>query len=127
MSFRMQSNQKLRKIHRKTMCQSLFLNKVTSLRPATLIKTRLWHKYFPVNFAKFLRKPFLTEHLRWLLLKIFPTWFTLPTQSLIVIFHTYSTSLTRNVTANVTNYFCDIFKEAKVHRCSDDSGNGQLW
>ena len=23
---------------------------------------------FPVNFAKFLRTPFLTEHLRWLLL-----------------------------------------------------------
>ena len=33
------------------------------LRPATLLKKRLWHKCFPVNFAKFLRTPFFTEHL----------------------------------------------------------------
>ena len=26
---------------------------------ATLLKKRLWHRYFPVNFVKFLRKPFL--------------------------------------------------------------------
>ena len=35
------------------------------------IKKRLWHKCFPVNFVKFLRTPFLTEHLRWLLLQFF--------------------------------------------------------
>ena len=29
------------------------------MRPATLLKKSLWHKYFPVNFAKFLRRPFL--------------------------------------------------------------------
>ena len=38
------------------------------LRPATLLKKTLWHRCFPVNFAKFLRTPFLTEHLRRLLL-----------------------------------------------------------
>ena len=27
---------------------------------------RLWHRCFSVNFAKFLRTPFFTEHLRWL-------------------------------------------------------------
>ena len=32
------------------------------------IKKRLWHRCFPVNFTKFLRTLFLTEHLRWLLL-----------------------------------------------------------
>ena len=32
------------------------------------IKKRLWHRCFPVNFVKFLRTPFLIEHLRWLLL-----------------------------------------------------------
>ena len=32
----------------KHLCQSLFLNKVAGLR----------HRYFPVNFAKFLRTPF---------------------------------------------------------------------
>ena len=31
-------------------------------------KFTLWHRCFPVNFVKFLRTPFLTEHLRWLLL-----------------------------------------------------------
>ena len=36
--------------------------------PETLLKKRLWHRCFPVNFAKFLRTPFLAEHLRWLLL-----------------------------------------------------------
>ena len=29
------------------------------LKPATLLKKRLWHRCFPVNFAKFLRNLFL--------------------------------------------------------------------
>ena len=33
-----------------------------------VLRNVLWHRSFPVNFAKFLRTPFLTEHLRWLLL-----------------------------------------------------------
>ena len=41
------------------------------IRPATLLKKRLWHRCFPVNFVKFLRTAFLTEHLWWLLLKNF--------------------------------------------------------
>ena len=44
-------------------CQSLFFNKVAGLRPETLFKKRLWHRCFPVNFVKFLRTPFFTEHL----------------------------------------------------------------
>ena len=40
-------------------CQSLFSNKITGLIPVTLLKKRLWYKCFPVNFAKFLRTPFL--------------------------------------------------------------------
>ena len=35
-----------------------------SNRPATLLKRRLRHRCFPGNFAKFLRTPFFTEHLR---------------------------------------------------------------
>ena len=46
-----------------------FFNKVASLRPATLLKKRLWHRRVPVNFAKFLKIPFFIEHLWWLLLK----------------------------------------------------------
>ena len=30
-------------------------------RPATLLKKRLWHKCFPVNFAKFLKTLFLQK------------------------------------------------------------------
>ena len=33
------------------------------LRPATLLKKRLCHRCFPLNFVKFLRTPFI-EHLR---------------------------------------------------------------
>ena len=54
----------------KHLCQSLFLNKVATLRPSTLSRKRLWHRCFPVNFAKFLRTSFIKEHLWWLLLKI---------------------------------------------------------
>ena len=49
----------------KHLCQSLFFNNVADLkkgvRPATLLKKRLWHKCFPVNFEKFLYISF-TEH-----------------------------------------------------------------
>ena len=43
----------------KHFCQSLFLNKVAVLRPATLLKKRLWRGCFLVNFVTFLRTPFL--------------------------------------------------------------------
>ena len=33
--------------------QSLFFNTIAGLRPATLLKKRLWHRCFPVNFTKF--------------------------------------------------------------------------
>ena len=42
----------------KQLCQNLFFNKVAALMPATLLKKELWHRYFPVNFAKFLKTPF---------------------------------------------------------------------
>ena len=51
--------------------QSLFLNKVAGLKPVTLLKERLWHRSFPVYFAKFLRTTFLIKHLRWLLFELF--------------------------------------------------------
>ena len=46
------------KFTEKRLCQSLFFNKVTGLRPATLLKKRFWHRYFPVNFAKISKNPF---------------------------------------------------------------------
>ena len=47
----------------KHLCRRLFFNKTAGLRPTTLLKKRLRHKCFPVNFAKCLRTPFFTEHL----------------------------------------------------------------
>ena len=44
--------------------------RVSFLRSATLLKKRLWHRLFPVNFAKFLRTPFLQSASRRLPLKI---------------------------------------------------------
>ena len=42
----------------KHLCQSLFLSKVASLRHATLLlKKSVWHRFFPVNFVKFLTTP----------------------------------------------------------------------
>ena len=43
------------------LCKSLFLNKVTGLSSATLLKKRLWHKCFPENFAKLIRTPILKK------------------------------------------------------------------
>ena len=43
----------------KQLCQSLFSNIFAALRLENLFKKRLQHRCFPVNFAKFLRTPFL--------------------------------------------------------------------
>ena len=48
-----------------TCAQNLYFNKFAGLRPATLLKTRLWHRCCPENFAKFLRTPFFIEHFWW--------------------------------------------------------------
>ena len=56
------------KLTRKHLRQILFFNKVAGLRPATLLQKSLWHRYFPVNFMKFLRTAIFVEHLWWLLL-----------------------------------------------------------
>ena len=43
-------------------------------QPATLLKKRLYHRCLPVNFAKFLRTSFVTEHFQWQLLKDRKLW-----------------------------------------------------
>ena len=42
---------------------SIFFKKVAGLRPTVLLKKRLWHSCFPVNFVKFLSTPISIEHL----------------------------------------------------------------
>ena len=81
----------LTKFTGKQLCQSLFFNKVAAcrvsflikLQPATLLKKKFWHRCFPVNFAKILRTPFLTDHLRWLLLYLVYTHLSLIPASFI--------------------------------------------
>ena len=46
------------KFTRKHLCQVFFYKKDAGPEPATLLKMRLWHRCFPINFAKFLRTPF---------------------------------------------------------------------
>ena len=41
------------------------------LRPATLVKKRLWHRCFFCEFCEISKNAFFTEHLRWLLLLIY--------------------------------------------------------
>ena len=55
--------QKFHKIHRKHLCRVSLFDKLVGLRPATLLTKRLWHRCFPVNFAKFLNYLF-REYLR---------------------------------------------------------------
>ena len=49
------------KLTGKHLCQSLFFNKVEGLRPATLLKKRLWHR---CEFCAISRNTFSTEHLQ---------------------------------------------------------------
>ena len=59
------------KIHRRTPVLEPFLNEVTALRSKSLLKKRLQHSGFPVNFVKFLRAPFLQNTSGRLLLNLF--------------------------------------------------------
>ena len=61
-------------------------NKVAGLRAAALLKKRLWHRCFPVNFAKF-KSTFLTEH----------PGFCINSSSAL--------NITVNITLNTLNYF----------------------
>ena len=60
---------KLRKFHRRKPVLGSLLNKVVGPKVCNFIKKRPQHRCFPVKCLKFLRAPFLTEHLWWLLLE----------------------------------------------------------
>ena len=61
---------KLSQNSQESTCASLFFNKVAGLRSETLAL------FFPVNFAKFLRTPFILEYLWWLFLSTIQISFT---------------------------------------------------
>ena len=76
----------------KHLCQSLIFNKV-------LLKMRLWHRCFPMNFVKFLRTPFFIEHLWWLLLFFF-FFFLIDCDFIIFVLLTYFRALILNLPWN---------------------------
>ena len=61
---------KLCKIHLKTSLLESLFNNVAGLMAWNFIKKRLWHRYFPVNFLQFLKKPYLQNISGWLHLLI---------------------------------------------------------
>ena len=56
-------------VKRDTLAQ-VFFSEFCKISACNFIKKRPWHRCFPVNFAIFLRTPFLSEHFWWLLLCI---------------------------------------------------------
>ena len=61
------------------------------MRPTTLLKKRLWHRCFPINFVKFLRTPFLQNTSGRLLLHVLKKYLlcTLSRSSLVQTCHYY--------------------------------------
>ena len=101
------------KFTRKHLCQSLFFNKVAGLRPETcnFIKKIIWHRNFPENFVKFLRTPFLTQHLLWLLLHVL--------DNIIFFFHNFDklgkTSSNDNLRVSSDFFFLTLDHENKTY------------
>ena len=83
--------------------------RVSLLISLFIIKKRLRQRRFPQNFAKFVRTPFFTEHLRWLLLssKRFDEPFRSVLRSLKNIYH--------------GAFRCYYFPKKLHHRCSIES------
>ena len=60
----------------KQLCQSLLFNKAAGLKPAILLKRKLWHRCFLMNFCETFKNTFFVKHLRWLLLLLLGTFFS---------------------------------------------------
>ena len=72
-------------------CFGVSFLKSCRLKACNFFKTRLQHRCFPVKFAKFLRAPFFTEHLRWLLLE----------RNCVVLWQDYESAKLRALRAHV--------------------------
>ena len=109
------------------MLESVF-NKDAGPLACSFIKKRLQHRCFPVKFGKFLRIPFLTEHLRWL-----PLWsatYNCPSEQILILILISTDSVFINIihtihtvldTINAKYYKWNVAKlptVAAVCRCS---------
>ena len=81
----------------------------------------LWRRCFPVNFAKFLRKSFLKEHFRWLLLYVSFLFFFLEGGGEGVGEITYCVSLIKDYEgkSNRRRCLCKELKELSELSCSE--------
>ena len=76
------------------------------LRPATLLKKKLWHRSFPVNFAKFLRTLFSKEHIWKLLLFV------------LVVFKYIKKWIFQKVIGGLTQFRLNYVFQCRFRRCS---------
>ena len=77
------------------------------MRPATLLKKGLGYRCFPVNFPKFLRAPFLKQHLRWFLLKLMG--FNIPFENINLL----SEDLDQRLVKSLDGTYARILRAAK--------------
>ena len=107
--------------------QSLFFKKVAGClwscrpQPATLLKCRIWHRYFPVNFAKFLRAPFLQNTPGRLLL--FIIWFSAKFTNHNFVIHTASED-----SYNLNDVYVTFFHHIIHEKCQMKTSLGKrIW
>ena len=77
------------------------LQENTCARVSFFIKKRLLHKCFPVNFAKFLRTPFIIEYLWWLLLVVEELFFKAHTVRNVWNYIVWNTDFARDILQDV--------------------------
>ena len=98
----------------KHLCQGLFFSKVAGLRPTTLSKKTLWHRCFPVNFAKFPRAPFLQSTSKQLLLRpliyFYTSWKQQKTTGFLVVFKWYDGATRIEWVAALTSSCFKVFQ-----------------
>ena len=94
----------------KHLWHSLFLNKISSLRPETFLRKRLWLRCFPLVFSKF-EEHFFTEQFG----KIRRSTFQHMKDISIVFYDKYDVNLWENFFGRSTAYSCTTNVFIKFH------------
>ena len=91
----------------------------SGLRPAILLKKTLWHRCFPVNFVKFLRTLFFTEHL-WtiassaihILISFWMTLVSIENQKfqIIITIRPNTRMLSKFLSSNINRIVCSLYR-----------------
>ena len=97
----------------KSLCQSLFFNKVVDLRPATLLKKRLWRRCFPVDFATFLWTPSLQNSSGCFLIFLFLKFISHHTKEILYV-NTNLRETSHELKANIFSLFLILMLKKTV-------------